>query len=89
MIDHLHNIESAVSSLRYVAPEYKRRVVERLICAVDGFLLSEGWTKEDGYERIAAWYEAGHPIPRDWAAAAKVDNLRPAYIRAGLPGFEP
>jgi hypothetical protein len=42
----------------------------------------------EAYARVARWYEAGCPIDREWATATPHENLRPAYIRAGLPGWE-
>jgi hypothetical protein len=45
--------------------------------------------EQAAYERVARWHEAGCPIAVEWTRATKAEQLRPAYIRAGLPGFTP
>jgi hypothetical protein len=44
--------------------------------------------EEDVYERVAAWYESGSPMPEEHARTGGRDEVV-AFIRAGLPGWSP
>jgi hypothetical protein len=58
-----------------------------LIDATKGIRKALVTAREAALREAAEWYEADCPMDVEWARATPETNLRPAYLRAGLPGF--